>query len=112
MKDDIKTLFDASETMNGSVLSLTRSLILFMLTYYREGLQFRELKTALRVSDGKLGSNLIKLELFGYLEKRAIQFDNKKLTIYMLTPEGQIEVNKMGEWMESMINIKNRGFVN
>ncbi|MCW4048524.1 MAG: transcriptional regulator [Candidatus Bathyarchaeota archaeon] len=108
MKDDIHVLFDASEKMNGSAMSLLRCLILVMLFYYRDGLQYRELKSAFQISDGKLVSNLKQLKKFGYLEKNAIQFDNKKMTLYTLTPEGQIEVKKMGEWMESMIKIIKR----
>ena len=108
MKDDIQDLFIASEKMNGSAMSLLRCLILVMLSFYIDGLQYRELKSAFNISDGKLSSNLKQLEKFGYLKKDAIQFDNKKMTLYTLTKEGQLEVKKMGEWMESVLKILKR----
>jgi len=109
MKDAIQELFDASEKMNGSAMSLIRCLILVILNYYRDGLQFRELKAAFGISDGRLASNLNKMEEFGYLEKSSVEFDNKTLTVYYLTPEGVNEVKKMGLWMESILRIINGG---
>ena len=108
MKDDIQDLFIASEKMNGSAMSLLRCLILVMSSFYIDGLQYRELKSAFKISDGKLSSNLKQLEKFGYLKKDAIQFDNKKMTLYTLTSEGQNELKKMREWMESIIKIIRR----
>lgn len=108
MKDDIQDLFIASEKMNGSAMSLLRCLILVMAFFYIDGLQYRELKSAFKISDGKLSSNLKQLVNFGYIKKDAIQFDNKKMTLYTLTKEGQIEVKKMGEWMESVLKILKR----
>jgi len=108
MKDDIQDLFLASEKLNGSVMSLLRCLILVMLSFYEDGLQYRELKSAFKISDGKLNSNLIQLIKFGYLKKDAIQFDNKKMTLYTLTIEGRNEVIIIGEWMESVVNILKR----
>jgi len=79
-----------------------------MLFYYRDGLQFRELKTVFQISDGKLVHNLDKLVEFQYIKKDHINFDNKKLTIYTLTSDGKKEVEKMSEWMEAVIKIINK----
>jgi DNA-binding MarR family transcriptional regulator len=105
MKDNVQALFHASEKMNGGAMSLLKCLILTMLFYYKDGLQFRELKTAFQISDGKLVHNLNQLAEFRYIEKSKISFDNKQLTIFSLTSEGQKEVEKMGEWMEAVIKI-------
>lgn len=108
MRDNIETLFHASEKMNEDTMSLLRCLILTMLSYYRDGLQFRELKTVFQISDGKLAYNLDKLVEFQYIKKGHIDFDNKKLTIYTLTADGKNEVKKMSEWMEAVIKIINK----
>jgi DNA-binding MarR family transcriptional regulator len=105
MRDSIENLFHASEKMNGDTMSLVRCLILTMLFHYRDGLQFRELKTVFQVSDGKLVHNLEKLIEFQYVKKDQIEYDNKKLTLYTLTSEGRKEVEKLGEWMESVLKI-------
>lgn len=105
MKDDIQALVSASDKINSKAASKLRCLILAILSYYIDGLQYRELKSAFGVSDGKLVSNLNQLETFGYVEKTKIQFDNKKMNIYTLTKEGKNEIKKISEWMELMIKI-------
>ena len=105
MKDNVQALFESSEKINSKAMSMLRCLILAMLSYYVDGLQYRELKSAFKISDGKLISNLNQLESFGYLIKTKIQFDNKKMNSYTLTNEGKNEVKKMSEWMELMIKI-------
>ena len=105
MKDKIESLFIASEKMKGSTMSLLRCLILTMLHYYKDGLQFRELQTVCHITDGKLIYNLKQLIEFKYIEKSKIIFDNKTLSIYCLTEDGKKEVEKMGDWMETVIEI-------
>ncbi|MHA1797409.1 MAG: transcriptional regulator, partial [Candidatus Helarchaeota archaeon] len=68
-------------------------------------IQYRELKAALNVSDGKLKSNLKKLEETNYIEKNEIQLDNKKLDIYYLTESGKNELNKIIKWMNLIKNV-------
>jgi DNA-binding MarR family transcriptional regulator len=107
MKDKIQTLFHASEKMNESAMSLLRCLILTILDYYKDGLQYRELKTVFQISDGKLAHNLTQLLEFNYIEKEKISFDNKQLALYTLTSEGQKEIIKMSEWMRAVLEIIN-----
>ncbi len=107
MKDNIEALFHASEKMNGSAMSLLRCLILTMLHYYKDGLQYRELKTVFQISDGKLIHNLTQLVEYNYIKKEKIRFDNKQLAIYSLTSEGQKEIEKMSEWMKAVLIILN-----
>jgi DNA-binding MarR family transcriptional regulator len=107
MKDSIQTLFHESEKMNESAMSLLRCSILTILYYYKDGLQYRELKAAFQISDGKLIHNLTQLVEFTYIEKDKIRFDNKQLAIYTLTSEGQKEIEKMSEWMKAVLEIIN-----
>ena len=43
MNDDIHFLLDASEKLNSRIVTLTRCLILALLAYFVDGIQFREL---------------------------------------------------------------------
>jgi len=107
MKDNIQALFHESEKMNESVMSLLRCLILTLLYYYTDGLQYRELKAVFQISDGKLIHNLNQLVEFNYIEKDKISFDNKQLAVYTLTSEGQKEIEKMSDWMKAVLKIIN-----
>lgn len=88
---------------------MIRCLILSLLTYFADGLQYRELKVTLNVSDGKLISNLNQLEKFSYIKKSTIKFDNRKLTVYSITNTGAREMKKMSEWMATMIQVVQSG---
>lgn len=99
----------SSERINSRATSLTRCLILSLLIYFADGLQYRELKAALNISDGKLISNLNQLEKFSYIKKSTIKFDNRKLTVYSITNIGTREVKKMTEWMGLMIQVVQSG---
>ena len=69
MNDDVNRLLETSETLNGQTLSLTRCVILALLAYFVDGVQYRELKASLKISDGKLISNLKLLKKLGYVER-------------------------------------------
>lgn len=88
---------------------MIRCLILSLLNYFIDGLQYRELKAALKISDGKLISNLNQLEKFSYIKKSTIKFDNRKLTVYSITNSGKKEMKKITEWMELMIQVVQSG---
>lgn len=88
---------------------MIRCLILSLLNYFIDGLQYRELKAALKISDGKLISNLNQLEKFSYIKKSTIKFDNRKLTVYSITNSGKKEMKKITEWMELMIQVIQSG---
>jgi len=95
-------ILDYSNKINSSVLTITRCLLLTFNIYFRDGLQYRELKTALNISDGKLASNLNFLVKMGYINKKDIKFDNKKLHIYNITHKGKEELKKILNWMDSI----------
>jgi len=100
INDDVSLLLGKSERINGSAISLTRCLILTLLAYFMDGIQYRELMVALKISDGKLISNLNKLLEFQYIEKSEEKINRKKITVYTLTENGRKELKRIVEWME------------
>lgn len=105
MNDNIRALLDISKSINSRTISVTRCLLLTLLAYFVDGLQYRELKTALRLSDGKLASNLNRLIAMGYVEKSVTKLERRSLSIYSLTPEGKKEIGKIGEWMNIIVKV-------
>jgi len=99
-KDDnlIKKIIEGYNKINSDSFTLTRIVILSLLTYFRDGLQFRELKNLLKISDGKLISNINKLNKMGYLIKEKITLDNKNLDVYIITENGRRELEKIKEF--------------
>ena len=82
-----------------------------LLAYFIDGLQYRELKAALKISDGKLISNLNQLKNMGYIKKNDVILDRKKLDVYSLTEEGRKEIKKIVEWMEYIKKVCSVGAV-
>jgi len=109
MNDNICLLLEQSEKANGSIISLTRCLILTLLAYFIDGIQYRELKTALKISDGKLISNLNKLREFQYIEKFEEEINHKKIDVYTLTENGKKELMRIIEWMELIKKVAKEG---
>jgi DNA-binding MarR family transcriptional regulator len=104
-KKFIKELIENSKKINSRALTLTRCLLLALMNFNKDGLQFRELIPLLNISDGKLKSNLDFLEEVGYINKVQIQLDQKKLHIYLITEEGENELKNMSNWMKILINL-------
>ena len=109
MNDDIYLLLGASEKLNSRIVSLTRCLILSLLAYFVDGIQFRELKGALKMSDGKLISNLNGLRAMGYIVKSEAEVDRRKVDVYSLTAKGRIELSKVVEWMKLIEKVASEG---
>jgi len=105
MNNTIQTLIDNSQRINSKTISVTRCLILSLLSYFADGLQFRELKNALGISDGKLASNLNRLIAMGYLEKSTVKLERKSLNVYNLTEKGKKEIEKIVDWMKKIQRI-------
>lgn len=100
MNDEISLLLNKSEKINGVTISLTRSLILTLLSYFMDGIQWRELKASLNISDGKLISNLNKLIELQYINKCKEKINNRKVDIYVLNDNGKRELERIVEWMD------------
>ncbi|HSQ48570.1 MAG TPA: transcriptional regulator [Candidatus Deferrimicrobiaceae bacterium] len=109
MNDDVSRLLETSETLNSQVLSLTRCVILALLAYFVDGIQFRELRASLKISDGKLISNLNLLKKLGYVEKTEVEVDRKKIDVYNLNPKGRKELNKIIDWMKLIDKVAKEG---
>jgi DNA-binding HxlR family transcriptional regulator len=109
VNDDVNRLLETSETLNSQVLSLTRCVILALLAYFVGGVQFRELKASLKISDGKLISNLKLLKKLGYVEKNEVEVDRKKIDVYSLNQKGRNELNKITEWMKIIEKVAKEG---
>jgi len=105
MSDNIQMLLEASNSINRNTVSFTRCLILALLAYFVDGLQYRELKSALDISDGKLASNLKPLKRLGYIRKEEVKLDRKRLDVYYLTQQGKRELDKITKWTEIVQNV-------
>lgn len=102
----LKRIIEYSNKVNSKVFSLTRFLILAIISYIRDGVQFRVLKNLLNISDGKLQADLENLNEMGYIEKLKVDLDNKKVTIYMITNSGRNEIKKIISWIEIIKKMK------
>jgi len=109
MNDDIYLLLGASERLNSKIVTLARCLILALLSYFVDGIQFRELKAALKMSDGKLISNLNELRASGYIAKSEVEVDRRKIDVYSLTEKGRNELSKVVEWMKVFQKVSSEG---
>jgi len=96
----LENIIGESEKINSKTFTLTRHILLALFSYFLDGVQFRELKTALKVSDGKLASNLRFLIKNGYIIEDEATLDKKKIKYYSITPEGRREFDKILNWME------------
>ncbi len=71
-----------------------------MLTWYiKDGIQYREFKSFLEISDGKLYSNLKLLNEMGYIKQEDITLDQKSMHIYLITELGKKELEKIASWI-------------
>ena len=105
MGDNVQTFLEASVRLNTKTLSLTRFQILTLLAYFKDGVQYRELKAALNISDGKLISNLKLLRAMKYVDCFTVEMEKKNLDVYHLTKQGREELEKMTSWMKLAENL-------
>ena len=73
MGDNVRLLLEASKEVNSKAITRTRCVILALLAYFIEGLQYRQLSSTLGISDGNLNYLKLKLEGFVCLGGVAIQ---------------------------------------
>ncbi len=101
----MKKIIENSKKINSNVFNLIRCLILALASYIKDGIQYRELKVLLNISDGKLQSNLNNLTEMGYINKVKVKLDKKELTIYMITDSGKKELEKIILWVNELNQI-------
>ena len=75
-------IIKGTERINSKACTLNRSLLLALCYYFIDGIQFRELKTALNISDGNLSSNLRVLTKVDYLKEEELFWIKRKLNIF------------------------------
>ncbi len=96
----LNELIKGTERINSKACTLNRSLILGLCSYFIDGLQFRELKTGLNISDGKLNANLKALTKINYLQEAETIIDKKKVKYFSITNKGKNELGKIIDWIE------------
>ncbi|MHA1488397.1 MAG: transcriptional regulator [Promethearchaeota archaeon] len=96
----LSNILDKSKELNSNVFSITRCILLALSSYFIDGIQYRDLKAGLKISDGKLASNLNFLEKMDYLSKEKVKLDNKNIQIYTITDNGKKELNKILNWID------------
>ena len=102
MKKTLRQILDEYDHINSKIFTPTRILILNLIKFHREGLQFRELKEGIKISDGNLYSNLEMLKNLELIESEKVQIDNKKLEIYTITEKGARELARIDSWFQKL----------
>ena len=102
MAADVFSLAEEARLLNSKVFSLSRLQILLAL-YDVDGSPFRELKAALKLSDGALFSNLQALGKMGYVTKATSRVETKDLEVYSLTPNGREALEKSKAWLAKWV---------
>ena len=98
--DRIKMIIQSRKKISAKTFTSTRLVILTILNHYNKiGIQYRELKKALGLSDGNLYSNLSSLIEMGYIKETEIELDNRKMKIYNITRKGKKSIDKIMEWV-------------
>jgi DNA-binding MarR family transcriptional regulator len=100
-----KEIFERKNQINSDTFTITRLILLTLNLYFIDGLQFRELKSALKISDGNLASNLNYLIKMGYITKNDVDFDNKKLHYYTISDNGKEDLKKILNWVGLLMKL-------
>ena len=104
MGSDFFSLIEESTILNSRVFSLIRlQLISNLAAFGDDGVTCRELKAALRVSDGSLFANLKALEDMGYIKKEPVKIEKKSLDSYVITEEGFQEWVRIKAWLKKFL---------
>ena len=97
---DLLALLAESYELNPRVFSLLRLQLLQGLeSLGQDGVTYRELKAALKVSDGALYANLQALIKMGYLETEKVLVESKELDSFKITPEGAKQWESVRDWL-------------
>ena len=106
MKNSILDLVSESSFLDSKVFSQIRLLLLANLKLHgRDGIPYRELRTGLGVSDGVLYFNLKELKKMKYIAEEEVEFEDKKLTSYYITKQGEEEWIKIKKWLLKFLSI-------
>ncbi len=95
----LEEIVNGTKRINSKACTLNRSLLLALCSYFIDGIEYRELKAALNISDGKLSSNLRALIRVNYLKEEETVLDKKRIKYYLITEKGKKELEKIIEWI-------------
>ncbi|MHA1674466.1 MAG: transcriptional regulator [Promethearchaeota archaeon] len=96
----LKQILDEYYLINSKIFTPTRILILNLLHFHRDGLQFREMNESIKISDGNLYSNLEMLKNLTVIQSEKVQIDNKMLEIYTISEKGIQELAQIDLWLQ------------
>lgn len=100
MDESFLSVISEAESLNSDVFSLPRLQLLASLANLEpDGAVYRELKAALRLSDGALYANIEALRKMGYVKAEDVELEAKELTAYSITPEGKAELGRIRKWL-------------
>ena len=105
-KNIIRDIVESSKRIAPKTFNLTRCTLLALMVYNKDGLQFRELKKILDISDGKLKSNLDYLLDVGYIRAIPIRLDKRDMHIYIIKDSGTKELIKIIRWVEILKDVE------
>ena len=104
MVSDRLLMLEAAKALNAKVVSLPRLELMGLLADVQsDGAEYRELKAALKVGDGKLVADLNTLIGMGYVVSKGIKVEKKTLTSYQLTSEGLEAWNRTRSWLSKWL---------
>lgn len=104
MDTDTLALLEQARALNSKLFTLPRLQLLSILDYYAsDGIEFRELKAALKMTDGKLLTNIYALQKMGYIKSAKVNVENKSLTVYRITGDGRLDFAKVRAWLREWL---------
>nr|MDO8084971.1 hypothetical protein [Candidatus Sigynarchaeum springense]MDO8116271.1 hypothetical protein [Candidatus Sigynarchaeota archaeon] len=106
LDDAIQEMLNAARLLNKKAFTIDRCIILVLLYCCSDGLQYRELKNMLEISDGKLIADLTALVKEALVQKRTELWDNKSLDIYTIDEHGIAEVERCKAFFDACQKIR------
>ena len=97
-KNKVSEIINYSNKISSVIFNRSRITRLTLLSHSIDGLQFRELKALLNISDGKLKSDLDNLADIGYIEASKVKLDQKKVSLFIITENGIKDLKKLISW--------------
>lgn len=93
-------MIEESKAINSKIVSLKKLLILLILQGYgKDEATFSELISGLGLKEGVFQSHISLLIRMGYVKQRKVPFnEKKKLTVYSITPSGELELERFKKW--------------
>lgn len=74
----------------------------YMHYYGESGIAYRELKSALDLSDSRLGPQLLWMRKMGYAKIKEEETDGNELSVYYITPKGKTAYEAVILWFGSI----------